>query len=82
MKDDSQVTIRPEPAERLDALVDDFVGRSADYYRKVFAYVMEAPGFRFTLNMAAGLLGPVWFGARGRWNWFLGFMILETFARI
>lgn len=82
MKDDHPDAIRPETAERLDALVDDFVGRSAEYYRKVFAYVMEAPGYRFTLNMAAGLLGPVWFGARGLWNWFLGFMILETFALI
>ncbi|WP_424930825.1 ABC transporter permease [Amaricoccus macauensis] len=78
--DESQ--IEPDKAGQMRALVGDFVGQSRDYYQRVFAYMMEAPGYRFTLNRAAGLLGPVWFGARGLWSWFLGFLILETLAYI
>ncbi|SLN73788.1 Glycine betaine transport system permease protein OpuAB [Falsiruegeria litorea R37] len=74
--------IQPETAERLSGLVGEFVGQGQDYYRQVFAYMMEAPGFRFTFNIAAGLLGPIWFGARGLWSWFLSFMVLETLAWI
>lgn len=74
--------IKPETAERLGRLVEEFVGNGADYYRKTFAYMMEAPGYRFTLNLAAAILGPLWFGARGLWSWFLSFMVLETFAYI
>ena len=74
--------IKPETAERLGTLVEQFVGRGQSYYRKTFAYMMEAPGYRFTLNYIAALLGPIWFGARGLWSWFLGFMVLETFAYI
>lgn len=74
--------IKPETAERIGNLVEQFVGKSASYYRKTFAYMMQAPGYRFTFNMAAALLGPIWYGARGLWSWFLGFMLLETFAFI
>ncbi|MEM7463423.1 MAG: ABC transporter permease subunit [Pseudomonadota bacterium] len=74
--------IKPETAERLGTLVGDFVESGQEYYRKTFAYMMEAPGYRFTLNLAAGILGPIWFGARGLWSWFLGFLVLETFAYI
>ncbi len=74
--------IRPETAERLDALVGEFTGSRQDYYRRAFAYMMEAPGYRFTFNLFAALLGPVWFGARGLWSWFLGFLLLETLAFI
>ncbi|MFD0982613.1 DUF2628 domain-containing protein [Tropicimonas aquimaris] len=74
--------IRPDTAERLNALVKEFVGSSEDYYCRAFAYMMEAPGFRFTFNKAAALLGPIWFGARGLWSWFLGFLLLETLAFI
>ncbi|SNT26456.1 glycine betaine/proline transport system permease protein [Tropicimonas sediminicola] len=74
--------IRPDTAERLNALVKEFVGRSEDYYCRAFASMMEAPGYRFTFNKAAALLGPIWFGARGLWSWFLGFLLLETLAFI
>ncbi|MEL6598454.1 MAG: ABC transporter permease subunit [Pseudomonadota bacterium] len=74
--------IQPETEARLNSLIGDFVGQGAEYYRKIFGYMMEAPGYRFTINSAAGLLGPVWFGARGLWSWFLTFAILETFALI
>lgn len=74
--------IKPETAERIGNLVEEFVGQSASYYRQTFAYMMQAPGYRFTFNPVAALLGPVWFGARGLWSWFLGIMLLETFAFI
>lgn len=74
--------IKPETANRLGDMVEEFTGSSPAYYRRVFAYMMQAPGFRFTLNPAAALLGPIWFGARGLWSWFLGFLVLETFAYI
>lgn len=67
---------------RLVPLIDDFVGQNTPYYRRVFATMLSAPGYKFTLNWAAALLGPVWFGARGLWNWFLGVLILETAAYI
>ena len=74
--------IKQDTAERLDTLITDFTGTNADYYRKTFRHMMAAPGYRFTLNWMAGLLGPIWFGARGLWSWFLGVLILETFAYI
>ncbi|MEP3120946.1 MAG: ABC transporter permease subunit, partial [Nisaea sp.] len=74
--------IKPETAARLNDLIDLFVGQSQNYYRRIFSYMMEAPGYRFTINRTAGFLGPSWFGARGLWSWFLGFLILETFAFI
>lgn len=74
--------IKPETEERLGGMVEQFVGNNPAYYRKTFAYMMQAPGYRFTLNIAAGLLGPIWFGARGLWSWFLSFLLLETFAYI
>ncbi len=74
--------IQPETAERLNALIAEFTGRSQQYYQRVFSHMMQAPGYRFTLNMAAALLGPVWFGARGLWSWFLGTLILDTLAFI
>ena len=67
---------------QLDDLVEKFVETSKSYYTKNFQYMMEASGFRFTFNFAAGLLGPIWFGARGLWSWFLVTLIFETFAFI
>lgn len=67
---------------RLSALIADFAGANAGYYQRSFAYITEAPGYRLTVNPLAGLLSPVWFGARGLWSWFLAFLIVETFAYI
>lgn len=83
MRGDMEMSdIQPDTADRLNGLVGDFVGQSQGYYQKVFAHMLQAPGYRYTLNLAAGLLGPVWFGARGLWSWFLGFLMLETMAFI
>ncbi|WP_376870368.1 hypothetical protein [Albirhodobacter sp. R86504] len=74
--------IQPETAARLDGLVAEFSDQSQAYYQRVFTYMMQAPGYRFTLNPAAALLGAVWFGARGLWSWFLTVLVFETFAFI
>ncbi|MCZ0963934.1 ABC transporter permease [Paracoccus benzoatiresistens] len=71
-----------DTSERMSGLIDEFVGQSQPYYRRVFGYMMQAPGYRFTFNPAAAVLGSVWFGARGLWPWFLGFLLVETFAFI
>lgn len=67
---------------RLEPLIDEFAGQNEHYYRAVFGTMLQAPGYKFTLNWAAALLGPIWFSARGLWNWFLVAMILETAAYI
>ncbi|MCV0428753.1 MAG: ABC transporter permease subunit [Roseibium sp.] len=69
-------------SQDLDVLISQFVSSGAAYYRKTFHYMMEAPGYRFTLNWIAGILGPIWFGARGLWSWFLTMLVLETIAYI
>ncbi len=68
--------------ERLNPLIDEFVGQNQSYYRGVFGTMLLAPGYKFTLNWGAALLGPVWYGARGLWSWFLGMLLLETVAFI
>ncbi|WP_341367361.1 ABC transporter permease subunit [Yoonia sp. BS5-3] len=66
----------------MNDLIDQFVQTNQPYYRGTFARMMEAPGYRLTTNWAAALLGPIWFGARGLWSWFLGVLLLETAAYI
>ncbi|GAA6206781.1 hypothetical protein NBRC116601_00740 [Cognatishimia sp. WU-CL00825] len=82
MPDVENQEIQPETAERLNSLIEQFVGSNVSYYQKTFGYMMGAPGYRFTLNWMAGLLGPIWFGARGLWSWMLAFLLLETLAYI
>ena len=74
--------IDPETEAHLGSLVSEFVGTSKSYYTKNFRYMMDASGFRLTFNLIAGVLGPIWFGARGLWSWFLLALIFETFAFI
>ncbi len=66
-------------AER-SAQVERFVKTNSDYYRDQFARIGNEAKFVWTFNLWAGLLGPIWFSARGMWNWGLSFLILETLA--
>ena len=50
------------------------------YYLAAFDKIRSRAHFTPTFNAAAGLLGTVWFGARGLWNWAVAFLIVETFA--
>ena len=67
---------------RLEQLAKEFVVSGVDYYKRQFNLIGERPGFRATFNPFAGALGPVWFGARGLWNWFLPFVLAETLGII
>jgi glycine betaine/proline transport system permease protein len=66
-------------AERAEQ-VERFVKTSPGYYREQFARIGSHSKFVPTFNFWAGILGPVWFCARGMWNWGLSFLILETLA--
>ncbi len=69
-------------AESRDELLKEFVQTSADFYRSQFARIGSKAEFTWTFNLVAALLGPIWYGMRGLWNWGLPFVILETFAFI
>ena len=64
-------------AERREN-IREFVETSPGYYIAQFDRIGASSRFTPTLNLIAGLLGPIWFGARGLWSWALPFLILET----
>ncbi len=74
--------VNTDTMDRMNGLIDTFVETNKPYYRRVFAHMMQAPGYSMTLNWAAAILGPIWFGARGIWSWFLGVLLLESLAYI
>ncbi|MEM7563548.1 MAG: ABC transporter permease subunit [Pseudomonadota bacterium] len=66
-------------AER-EQQIQKFVKTSPGYYQAQFGRIGADSKFVWTLNWWAGICGPIWFAARGMWNWGLTFLILETFA--
>ncbi|MGJ8623659.1 MAG: ABC transporter permease subunit [Yoonia sp.] len=60
--------------------IETFVRTSPDYYIANFDKIGGSSRFTPTLNLMAGLFGPIWFGARGLWSWALPFLIIETLA--
>ncbi|MEM8653739.1 MAG: ABC transporter permease subunit [Pseudomonadota bacterium] len=64
------------------AHIRTFVRTSPDYYIRNFDKIGASARFTPTFNPIAGLLGPVWFGARGLWSWALPFLILEALALV
>lgn len=68
--------------EQRNADIATFVESNPGYYQKQFDYIGSRSGFSWTFNAIAALLGPIWFGMRGLWNWGLPFVILETMAVI
>lgn len=71
-----QASFDEERAER----VSEYVKTNSDYYVRQFKNIGSKSEFVWTFNLWAGILGPVWFAARGLWNWALSFLIIETFA--
>lgn len=65
-----------------DAIAQFAGARNQAYYAKVFHTIGDSRGFVWTVNRAALVLGPIWFGFRGLWSWMLAFAILETFAMV
>lgn len=68
-------------AERREN-IRTFVRTNPEYFITQFDKIGESAKFTPTLNIMAGLFGPVWFGARGLWSWALPFLILETLALV
>ncbi len=62
--------------------VAQFVRTNPDYYARQFDNIGSESRFSWTFNFWAGLLGPIWYGARGLWNWCLAFLIIETLAYV
>ena len=60
--------------------ITEFVRTNPDYYIAQFGKISRSANFTPTINLMAGLLGPVWLGARGLWKWAVTFLIIETFA--
>ncbi len=67
--------------ERRDD-IRTFVRTNPEYYIRMFDKIGASSSFTPTLNILAGLFGPIWFGARGLWNWALPFLIIETLALV
>ena len=71
-----------EAPEDRTVSIQAFVGSSAAYYERQFDFIGSKPGFAWTFNLAAAILGPIWYGMRGMWHWGLPFAVLETFANV
>ena len=69
-------------AEERRENIRTFVRTSPDYYIRMFDKIGASSSFTPTLNILAGVFGPMWFGARGLWNWALPFLIIETLAYV
>ncbi|NIP75275.1 MAG: DUF2628 domain-containing protein, partial [Xanthomonadales bacterium] len=78
------VLVGPAPGlnESRADLVTDFVTTSPEYYRSQFTKIGAQAGFTWTFNWMAAVLGPIWLGMRGLWNWALPFVVIEGFAII
>jgi len=61
-------------------LTETFIGSNSTYYEEQFRLIGSTSTFTFTFNVFAALLGPIWFGLRGIWNWAFAFVIFEAFA--
>jgi|TARA_B110000967_G_scaffold140240_1_gene143218 glycine betaine/proline transport system permease protein len=76
----------PTHSERLlidrKTQVAQFVRTNPDYYDDQFTRIGNDARFVWTFNLWAGVIGPIWFAARGMWNWGLIFLIVETFALV
>jgi glycine betaine/proline transport system permease protein len=78
--DDTESDAALAYAEERRENIRTFVRTNPDYYIRNFDKIGASSRFTPTLNLMAGLFGPVWFGARGLWSWALPFLILETIA--
>ncbi len=67
-------------AEERKENIRTFVRTSPNYYIAMFDKIGASSQFTPTFNLMAGLFGPIWFGARGLWNWALPFLIVEALA--
>ena len=69
-------------AEERRENIRTFVRTNPEYYIRMFDKIGASSKFTPTFNLFAGLFGPIWFGARGLWNWALPFLIIEALALV
>ncbi len=69
-------------SEARGSHVAEFVRTNPDYYVRQFDQIGSEAHFSWTFNVFAGIFGPIWYGARGLWNWALAFLIVETLAYV
>jgi len=69
-------------AEERRENIRTFVRTHPEYYIRMFDKIGASSKFTPTVNLFAGLFGPIWFGARGLWNWALPFLIIEALALV
>ena len=62
--------------------IRSFVHTNPDYYISQFDKIGASSRFTPTFNATAGLLGPIWFGARGLWMWAIPLLIIETLGYV
>ena len=74
----SETEAAKEFAARRRDDIRTFVRTNPDYYIAQFDRIGGGERFTPTFNAAAGILGPIWFGARGLWMWAVPFLLLET----
>jgi len=79
---DQSVDLPTSPGDERQALLDEFVGSNGRYYMAQFDRIGNSTRFSWTFNVAAAILGPVWFGIRHLWQWGLPFLILEAIALV
>ena len=88
LADNPALDDRNQAADALEAErrenVTTFVRTNPDYYVRQFEKIGKHTKFTPTFNFMAGLFGPIWFGARGLWNWAVAFLVIEAigFVRI
>lgn len=70
------------PADGAALLAEEFAGSNGSYYAEQFARIGSSRSFRASFNMAAALLGPIWFAARHLWTSVLIFAALEILALV
>ena len=86
LADNPALADRNEAADALAAErredVTTFVRTNPDYYIEQFDKIGKHAKFTPTFNLFAGLFGPIWFGARGLWNWAVAFLIVEAIGYV
>ncbi len=80
--DEAQSKPFSEGREDHEALLREFVGPGQEYYLRTFRRLGSRSGLAWSFHWIAALLGPIWYGMRGLWNWCMPFAVLETLAFI
>ena len=78
MSEKANTTLESSGFEEGD--IRAFIGINSAYYLVNFDRLIGNPGYSWTFNWTAALLGPVWLASRQLWNLFWVFLFLELLA--